>query len=193
MPLVLFNQVFVLLPVMLLVAHYDFAFTGKTVPVWMFLVHAQLLGAVHDGVFYFAHRLLHINWVYKHLHYVHHSSTGGVAASSLYMHPIDFIGEIILPYGVFLCLVTTDWRFDCLLACLGSLFAMYEHSGYCFTTIHAFDSRMHLSHHAGRLNGSFAEGVGSPGIFDLAFGTELKADAPFNRRAEVILHAANVK
>lgn len=32
--------------------------------------------------------------------------------------------------------------------------------------VEAFDSRMHLSHHCGRLNGSFSEGVGSPGYMD---------------------------
>lgn len=56
----------------------------------------------------------------------------------------------------------------------GSLFAMYEHSGYFFTSIKAFDSRMHLSHHFGRLNGSFSEGVGSPGYMDKIFNTDLK-------------------
>jgi hypothetical protein len=94
--------------------------------------------------------------------------------------------------------------------------AMYEHSGYCFWTIKvrivmvknnffenvltpskqkALDSRMHISHHQGRLNGSLSEGiligyiskshtlyfltqhklgVGSPGYCDWLFRTNLK-------------------
>ncbi len=93
------------------------------------------------------------------------------------MSPLDFVVEIILPYGAFLCLVGTDLHFDVLLASFGSLLAMYEHSGYCFTTIKAFDSRPHISHHMGRPNGSFSEGVGSPGYMDDIFGTRLEAIA----------------
>ncbi len=33
---------------------------------------------------------------------------------------------------------------------------------------------MHMSHHVGRLNGSFSEGVGSPGYMDELFGTKLQ-------------------
>jgi len=107
------------------------------------------------------------------IHKRHHQSTGGCAASSLYMSPIDFVVEIVLPYGCFLALVRTHVVFDVLLASIGSLFAMYEHSGYCFSTLHAIDSRMHLSHHSGRYVGSLSEGVGSPGFMDLIFSTNL--------------------
>ena len=71
----------------------------------------------------------------------------------MYMTPLDFFVEIILPYGVFLTVVQTAVEFDLVLgkndpkntllsvsnlffpstAIVGSLFAMYEHSGYCFT------------------------------------------------------------
>ena len=84
-------------------------------------------------MFFFGHKLLHVKWLYKRVHYLHHESTGGVAASSMYMTPLDFFVEIILPYGVFLTVVETAVEFDIILAIVGSLFAMYEHSGYCFT------------------------------------------------------------
>lgn len=102
----------------------------------------------------------------------HHVSTGGCASASLYMSPIDFVVEIILPYGCFLALVETCLVFDTALAVVGSLFAMYEHSGYCFSSWKAVDSRMHLSHHSGRYLGSLSEGVGSPGFMDRIFGTQ---------------------
>lgn len=177
MPVVLFNQFFIMMPSMTLVAYFELGFIGHVVPYYMFPVHAYLLGVIHDVVFYVGHKLLHTNFLYKHVHYLHHRSLGGSAASSMYMTPIDFFVEIILPYSVFLALVGTDTRFDVALASIGSLFAMYEHSGYCFTKMHAFDSRMHMSHHSGRLNGSFAEGVGSPGYCDMLFGTQLKPDS----------------
>jgi len=89
------------------------------------------------------------------------------------MSPVDFVVEIILPYGCFLALIRTHVVFDVTLASIGSIFAMYEHSGYCFTFLHVMDSRMHLSHHAGRYIGSLSEGVGSPGFMDYLFGTQL--------------------
>ena len=162
-----------LLPIVAVGGWLDLAFNEVQVPWYLFPVHAYLMGVVHDVVFYFGHKALHWPALFR-FHQLHHQSSGAVAASSLYMSPLDFFVEIILPYGVFLCLIRTDLRFDVLLASLGSLLAMYEHSGYCFTTVRAFDSRMHISHHVGRLNGSFSEGVGSPGYMDLLFGTHLK-------------------
>jgi sterol desaturase/sphingolipid hydroxylase (fatty acid hydroxylase superfamily) len=170
----LFNQFFVMLPAMALAGWTGLAFGPVRVPWFLFPVHAYLLGAVHDTVFYFGHRALHLPWLFR-FHALHHRSSGAVAASSLYMSPLDFVVEILLPYGAFLCLVATDLRFDVALAAGGSLLAMYEHSGYCFTTaLAALDSRPHLSHHVGRLNGSFSEGVGSPGYMDRLFGTQLR-------------------
>jgi hypothetical protein len=95
------------------------------------------------------------------------------------MSPIDFVVEIIMPYGCFLALVETHILFDTALAVVGSLFAMYEHSGYCFTYWKAFDSRMHLSHHDGRCGGSLSEGIGSPGFMDQIFGTQLDDESYF--------------
>lgn len=108
------------------------AFSSARIPLLLFPVHAFLLGAIHDAVFYAGHRLLHTRLLFP-LHRLHHRSTGAVAASSLYMSPLDFVAEIVLPYGAFLCLIQSDVRFDVLLASAGSLLAMYEHSGYCFT------------------------------------------------------------
>jgi sterol desaturase/sphingolipid hydroxylase (fatty acid hydroxylase superfamily) len=180
LPTVLFNQIVILLPAMLVASHYKLAFTHFQAPnpVWIFPLHLFLLGAVHDVIFYFGHRLLHLKVMFK-FHKKHHSSTGGCAAASLYFSPLDFIIEIILPYGCFLSLVQTHVLFDVILGSIGSLLAMYEHSGYCFTYIHLLDSRMHLSHHAGRFIGSLSEGCGSPGFMDDVFGTKLKDENYF--------------
>ncbi len=66
MPTVLFNQLAILLPVMVAAAHFKIAFTNNTkVPFWLFPVHAYLLGAVHDIVFYLGHRFLHLKFMYS--------------------------------------------------------------------------------------------------------------------------------
>lgn len=58
-PTVWRNQVFILLPIMTLGAYLGLGFRpDAVVPLWMFPVHAYLLGVVHDVVFYFGHKLV---------------------------------------------------------------------------------------------------------------------------------------
>lgn len=120
---------------------------------------------------------LHTPWGFTALgHNLHHTSKAGCAATAMYMAPIDFFIQIVAPYGAFLILFKTDWRFDILLASIGSVAAMYEHSGYCFTKWKTLDTTMHFSHHLGRVHGSLSEGVLSPGYCDMIFGTKLSGD-----------------
>lgn len=176
LPVVLRNQFLILLPIMTLGAYFEFGFRANvSVHWWMFVVHAYILGVVHDVVFYFGHKFLHTKWAFHTLdHALHHTSKAGCAASAMYMAPVDFFVQIVAPYGAFLMLCMTDYRFDILLASIGSVAAMYEHSGYCFTRRwHALDTTMHFSHHLGRVSGSLSEGVLSPGYCDMIFGTKL--------------------
>ncbi|KAJ5131929.1 hypothetical protein N7448_006087 [Penicillium atrosanguineum] len=161
----------------------------------------------HDVVQYLTHRyLLHSsNKKMMRLlrHSVHHTTTASRGISACYMSSGDFFLEIILPYLVPLILVGgggVDIRFHYLVAGLGSMGGVYEHSGYDFgvllqslgeqsnsmdkakdSKLHVplsltwilggiLDNRSHGEHHA-QANVSFADGFGSPGICDTLFGT----------------------
>ena len=176
LPTALFNQIFVMLPVMLFIDYFDFGFGNNHHPWWILILHAYALGIIHDIVFYFGHRLLHTKIGFKKLrHYIHHESQGGTAAASLYMSPSDFFIEIVAPYMTFILIFPTNFYFNCLLASIGSVAAMYEHSGYCFTTWSPLDTRPHISHHGKRINASFSEGVLSPGWCDKLSGSSFTA------------------
>eukprot|EP01134_Creolimax_fragrantissima_P002176 CFRG2176T1 len=182
MPLVLFNQVFVLLPCMTLVAWYGHGFYGNAIPVMnpgsftkiILLLMYSSLG--HDIVFYFGHRyILHSRWglpIFRHD--IHHSTKADVALSAVYMHPSDFMLEIIAPYLLPYVLITAthgNVLLDIFIAPLGAIGGVYEHSGYNFLpNIRLFDTYYHFSHHA-RWNVSFSDGVGSTNMMDTLFDT----------------------
>jgi len=185
MPVVLRNQIFILLPAMVVLAYNEVAFALASHPWWLVVVHTQLVQLTHDTIFYFGHRLLHTRALYTLSgHALHHRSNGGTAAASMYMSAPDFCVEIVAPFLVHLALFDTDPRFDHLLAFAGTLSALYEHSGYCFTHWRVLDTRAHCSHHAARPHGSFSEGALSTGLWDWLLGTSWHQERASERAAQ---------
>jgi len=69
---------------------------------WMPLsVFAYLL--VHDGYFYWTHRLMHRPWAFRTMHAVHHASRPPTAWAAMSFHPWEALsGAIVIPLLVFL-------------------------------------------------------------------------------------------
>ncbi len=200
LPRVLINQVFVLLPAMMLVQWAGLAFTGVShlSPLW-FVTNIILLGIGHDIVQYIAHRhILHRPGIGRMFgHGVHHGTGASQAITACYMSAADFFLEIVLPYLVPLVLIGgggSDVFFHCFVAGAGAFGGLYEHSGYDFAVpfqrtrfftqwprlggviATLITSHAHGEHH-GRGNVSFSDGFGSPGLCDTLFGTRWdKAD-----------------
>lgn len=201
LPRVLANQIFILLPAMVLVQWLGLAFTGAPqIGIWRFLIDIALMGLGHDLVQYAAHRgLLHRPGVCAKLgHGVHHSTGASKAISACTMSGPDFFLEIVLPYLLPLIAIGgggADIVFHLTIASLGAFGGLYEHSGYDFAVLlpqsafakkhprlSAFladnlTSRAHGEHHT-RGNVSFSDGFGSPGICDTFFGTRWDKAAP---------------
>lgn len=58
---------------------------------------------IHDGWFYWTHRLMHRPWWYKRMHAVHHASRPPTAWAALSFHPWEAIsGALVIPALVFL-------------------------------------------------------------------------------------------
>jgi sterol desaturase/sphingolipid hydroxylase (fatty acid hydroxylase superfamily) len=193
LPRVLFNQILVLLPAMIVFQYTGLAFTGAPhLSVWYFLAGLVLMPIGHDIVQYVFHRfVLHRpGWMRNLGHSVHHSTGASKAISACYMSPADFFLEIALPYLVPLALIGAgaDVLFHLTMASLGAVGGLYEHSGYDFA-VHlrrhrapgsrlqplawlaaAVTSKAHGEHHR-RSNVSFSDGFGSPGICDTIFKT----------------------
>ncbi len=194
LPRVLANQIFVLLPAMVLLQWAGLAFTGAAhLSPLRFVVNLVAMGIGHDIVQYIAHRgILHRPSLMKSLgHTLHHSTGASKSISACYMSAADFLLEIALPYLVPLVLVGgggSDMLFQFLVAGLGAFGGLYEHSGYDFAVplretrvfkalpqIGAIieglvTSKAHGEHHR-RSNVSFSDGFGSPGICDTLFAT----------------------
>ena len=138
LPRALVNQVFVLLPAMVLVQWLGWAFTGPAhLGFWHFIALLAGMAIGHDIVQYVAHRyLLHDPRLMRVLgHSVHHTTGASKAISALYMAPMDFFLEIVLPYLLPLVVLGgggSDILFQLLVAGLGAFGGLYEHSGYDF-------------------------------------------------------------
>ncbi|WP_245276345.1 sterol desaturase family protein [Methylocapsa aurea] len=193
LPRVLANQFFILLPAMVAVQYWGLAFVGaQHLSLWHFLAGMLLMGVGHDIVQYIAHRfILHRPGLIRTLgHSLHHSTGASKGVSACYMSSADFFLEIVLPYLIPLILVGAgaDVLFHVVVASLGAIGGLYEHSGYDFalalprapsTSIWrrplaflaaAVTSKAHGEHHR-RSNVSFSDGFGSPGICDAIFAT----------------------
>ena len=188
LPRVLANQVFILLPAMLLMQWAGLAFVGRahlSLLDWPVSFVGLMLG--HDVVQYVAHRLiLHRPDMMRRLgHALHHSTTGSRGISACYMSAADFFFEIVCPYLLPLALVGggTDIVFHSAVVVSGVFGGLYEHSGYDFSLrlregggrlraalAKIVSSEAHAAHHV-RGSVSFSDGFGSPNICDTLFGT----------------------
>ena len=138
MPRVLANQFFILLPSMMALQYFGFAFVGAPhLGAPHFLVALVLMGVGHDIVQYASHRfLLHRPGLIRKLgHSVHHSTGASRSISACYMSGGDFFLEIVLPYLLPLIVVVAgaDIAFQLTVASLGAIGGLYEHSGYDFS------------------------------------------------------------
>ena len=60
-----------------------------------FIVSGFLLSLIHDFYFYLTHRLLHIPWLYRRYHAVHHASLHPSPWASFSFHPVESIIEAL--------------------------------------------------------------------------------------------------
>jgi sterol desaturase/sphingolipid hydroxylase (fatty acid hydroxylase superfamily) len=189
LPRVVWNQVFILLPAMVLLQTTGLAFVGSTrIGVLHFTAAIVVMGVGHDIVQYVFHRFVLHNprWIRTLGHSLHHATGASKAISACYMSPIDFVLEIVLPYLVPLVVVVAGGNvvFHLLVAGLGAVGGLYEHSGYDFAralerpglagwrgvVAGLVTSQAHGEHHR-RSSVSFSDGFGSPGLCDTLFET----------------------
>jgi sterol desaturase/sphingolipid hydroxylase (fatty acid hydroxylase superfamily) len=188
LPRVLFNQVFVLLPAMVLAQALGLAYYGSSRLTTLGVVLSCAgLTIGHDVVQYAAHRLvLHDPANMRKLgHAVHHATRASRGISACYMSAADFFLEIVCPYLLPLILIGgggTNFIFHALIVSAGAYGGVYEHSGYDFGLAlrqaggwrrilgRMLSTEAHGFHHT-RGNVSFSDGFGSSNICDTLFKT----------------------
>jgi len=132
----------------------------------------------NDFMFHFSHKLLHLNFLYKWIHSVHHQYNNVIGISAEYAHPIEYIIGNVLPTTVGPLLlhmlnfpnfhIVTIWGFTI----LGIGATIEQHSGYDFPFSpygifpFTFASSYHDYHHT-RAKGNYSSNFV---YLDLIFG-----------------------
>jgi len=115
-------------------------------PSWPSIIGQIILFAFfYDLGFYFIHRLMHLPWMYKHFHYLHHRSRIPCILTQVYFHPIDMFSAVlpvILPPILLNAHIATRTLWNCVLM----IESMNAHCGYHFPWMP--DSRAHDYHHS---------------------------------------------
>ena len=94
-----------------------------------FILSFPLMFLVHDTYFYWIHRFMHLPWIFKHVHLVHHKSTNPTPWTSYSFHVVESILEaLILPIIAFSFPVHIGALLLFLL--LQFIYNVYGHLGY---------------------------------------------------------------
>jgi sterol desaturase/sphingolipid hydroxylase (fatty acid hydroxylase superfamily) len=89
---------------------------------------------INDLAFHIGHKLMHTEWLYKNIHYIHHQYNNPIGISAEYSHPIEYIFATIIPAALGPLLlssrihITTAWGW--LIWGIGA--TVEQHCGYDF-------------------------------------------------------------
>eukprot|EP00040_Diaphanoeca_grandis_P027695 m.158351 g.158351 ORF g.158351 m.158351 type:complete len:294 (+) comp31086_c0_seq1:328-1209(+) len=98
-----------------------------------------LLLLLHDAWFYFSHRLMHRSkFAYQWIHSLHHQRTNPEAWDLFYMHPIESVVTVVLPFLLSPRLLPLHWLMWEGLIVKGVMIDCYGHCGFDTRPFHPF-------------------------------------------------------
>lgn len=168
--LVSFNQL-IITPLCCLVL-YNYMTFSNTIPTAFIVLHDIIVSTIAtEFVFYYSHRLLHIPYLYKSIHQIHHIYRAPMAITALYTHPIEYVISNIFPIviGPIICKshIITIWIWQ-IIALTNTI---TSHSGYNFFNYKALSGDSHDIHHM-----RYKYNYGVLNILDYLHGTLYKPD-----------------
>ncbi len=162
--MVLLNQLIINLPISILTVPYNMKLNDNALPYYCLPLQLISIYILEDIIFYTIHRLLHTQFLYKHIHYIHHEWNIPVAMRTLHSHPLEHLFSNVIP--VILCgyICRLDWICYNIWTNIALINAIITHSNYNFNNF----GIGHDNHHKYRVCY-----FGTSGLLDYIFNTEL--------------------
>lgn len=176
MPLSLLNQAIMLAALHLVWPIYHAtagpAAFSKELPSLLTLVaHFVCFLPVADVCFYFPHRLFHANaWLYKHVHYVHHSWHAPTSLCAIYAHPLEFLVGNLPVVAAGPLLVGTHVTIFWMWALAAVADTALGHSGWQLPLLGG--NQDHDYHHSTYVAADGPQNLGVLGVIDHLLGTD---------------------
>ncbi|CAG2164275.1 unnamed protein product, partial [Oppiella nova] len=113
---------------------------------WRFLLQFLFCSAIQEIGFYYTHRLLHFNKIYKYIHSKHHKWTIPTAMASVYCHPFEHLISNIAPILLGPQLLSSHLAFLWFWLAMSTLYSVHTHSGFHLPL--TFSPQFHDYHHS---------------------------------------------
>lgn len=137
----------------------------------LFAFYFAVFLATEEVLFYYSHRFLHWNKIYKYVHKMHHKFTAPFGIAAVYAHPIEHIVSNMWPIAAGQLLAGAHPVACCAITSFAILNTMTSHGGYNFVPLLG-NPLFHDDHH--RLQ---SVNYGVLGLLDAVHGTLHKAGA----------------
>jgi len=120
-------------------------------PLWYFVVSPFLFLLAYETYYYWMHRVMHIPFIFKRVHKVHHASIQPTVFTSFSFHPWEAVLQFLF-FPLFLCLIPFHVAMLLIVLVFLSLSAVINHSGVeifnkMSVTNHLIGATHHDLHH----------------------------------------------
>lgn len=111
------------------IKHFTQFYSGNKYPEWWTGVSVFIALIIHDTYFYWMHRIVHHQKIFRYVHLVHHKSTNPSPFAAYSFHVLEAILEgMILPIVLFL--IPMNIKAVVLFTFIGFLINVYGHLGF---------------------------------------------------------------